>query len=129
MPLGNGKETSLLYCAHPLRVFLSVGWRRSLRCGYWGNGCYVVFPVEILNEDPYDCRSVINERHLGHFGLSHRVEPLGTPLLLHCQAGESRGGGTPSSCSPRGTRPSSESKRKRPISPFISIGLGGFLKK
>ncbi|KAL0411684.1 UNVERIFIED_CONTAM: hypothetical protein Slati_3758100 [Sesamum latifolium] len=36
--------------------------------------------INLLNERPYDCRAMIDERLLGHFGLSPRVEPLEEPL-------------------------------------------------
>ncbi|KAL0440625.1 UNVERIFIED_CONTAM: hypothetical protein Sradi_0001400 [Sesamum radiatum] len=67
--------------------------------------------LKILNEKPYDCRSLIDERLLGHFGLSPRVEPLGDSLgdimfnkYLHDYATWDRGEGIPLSRSPRGTR-------------------------
>ncbi|KAL0449006.1 UNVERIFIED_CONTAM: hypothetical protein Slati_1457000 [Sesamum latifolium] len=44
------------------------------------------------------------ERLLRHFDLSPKVEPFGTPLLLHNHSGGSRGGGgTPPPRSPMGT--------------------------
>ncbi|KAL0462460.1 UNVERIFIED_CONTAM: hypothetical protein Slati_0133600 [Sesamum latifolium] len=36
--------------------------------------------INLLNERPYDCRAMIDERLLGHFGLSPHVEPLDEPL-------------------------------------------------
>ncbi|KAL0284894.1 UNVERIFIED_CONTAM: hypothetical protein Scaly_2836000 [Sesamum calycinum] len=35
--------------------------------------------LDTVNGDLYDCRSLIDERLLGYFSLSLRVEPLGTP--------------------------------------------------
>ncbi|KAL0449100.1 UNVERIFIED_CONTAM: hypothetical protein Slati_1466400 [Sesamum latifolium] len=36
--------------------------------------------INLLNERPYDSRAMIDERLLGHFGLSPQVEPLEEPL-------------------------------------------------
>ncbi|KAK4383755.1 hypothetical protein Sango_2746100 [Sesamum angolense] len=60
--------------------------------GSWERGAALCSLLEILNEDSYDGRSLIDE----HFGLSPKVEPLGHSLanimfgkLLHSQAGGS----------------------------------------
>ncbi|KAL0313607.1 UNVERIFIED_CONTAM: hypothetical protein Sradi_5760000 [Sesamum radiatum] len=92
------------------------------------------FLLVSLNADPYDCRSLIDKRLLGHFDFSPWIEPLGDSLvnimfgkLLRNQSGN-RGGGTPP-CSPMKTPSSSDSKGKRPASASPSMILGGFSKK
>ncbi|KAL0406318.1 UNVERIFIED_CONTAM: hypothetical protein Slati_3945700 [Sesamum latifolium] len=83
--------------------------------------------INLLNERPYDCRAMIDERLLGHFGLSPHVEPLDNKYFRECSEKEKekeKGGNTPPSHSARGTSASSASKGKRPMSP-----LGGRLLK
>ncbi|KAL0319831.1 UNVERIFIED_CONTAM: hypothetical protein Sradi_5244600 [Sesamum radiatum] len=43
--------------------------------------------LESLNADPYDCKSLIDERLLGHFGLSPWTEPLGDSLSCEISRG------------------------------------------
>ncbi|KAL0411718.1 UNVERIFIED_CONTAM: hypothetical protein Slati_3761500 [Sesamum latifolium] len=80
--------------------------------------------INLLNERPYDCRAMIDERLLGHFGLSPHVEPLDKSLVsvmfskyLRELSEKEKGGATPPSHSGRGTPASSASKGKRPMSP------------
>ncbi|KAL0416461.1 UNVERIFIED_CONTAM: hypothetical protein Slati_3478000 [Sesamum latifolium] len=69
--------------------------------------------LTLLNERPYDCRALIDERLLGNFGLSP----------------QEKGGGASSSRSPKGTPFSSGSKGKRPISPPGGITSEGPAKR
>ncbi|KAL0411955.1 UNVERIFIED_CONTAM: hypothetical protein Slati_3785200 [Sesamum latifolium] len=80
----------------------------------------------LLNERPYDCRALIDERLLGHFSLSPQVEPLEEPLEY--AAGEN-GGGAPSSHSPKGTPASSGSKGKKPMPPPRGVTSEGPAKR
>ncbi|KAL2248629.1 UNVERIFIED_CONTAM: hypothetical protein Sindi_2336600, partial [Sesamum indicum] len=75
--------------------------------------------LDILNDNLYDCQSLIDERLLGHFDLSPRVEPLGDSLenimfskLMRDHILGVRTGGTPPSQSLRRTPTSSESRGK-----------------
>ncbi|KAL0361930.1 UNVERIFIED_CONTAM: hypothetical protein Sradi_3877500 [Sesamum radiatum] len=67
--------------------------------------------------------AMVDERLLGHFGLSPQVEPLGEPLAIIFSkyfreyAERGKGGSTPSGRSPKGTPASSSSRGKRPMSP------------
>ncbi|KAL0345833.1 UNVERIFIED_CONTAM: hypothetical protein Sradi_4414600 [Sesamum radiatum] len=93
--------------------------------------------LELLNEIPYDCQALIDERLLGHFCLSPQVEPLeesgiGADIMfskyLPDYAARERGAGTPSR-SPRGTLASSGSKGQRPMSPPTRITSEGSAKR
>ncbi|KAL0319886.1 UNVERIFIED_CONTAM: hypothetical protein Sradi_5250100 [Sesamum radiatum] len=78
--------------------------------------------INVLKEKPYDCRALIDERLLGHFGLSPHVEPLADIMFNKyfrelSDKERERGGSMPPSHSARGTYTSSASKGKRPMSP------------
>ncbi|KAL0440286.1 UNVERIFIED_CONTAM: hypothetical protein Slati_2511600 [Sesamum latifolium] len=88
------------------------------------------FLLESSNVDPYDCQALIDEKLLGHFGLSPDRAP-GIPWfgkLLRNQSGN-RGGGTPPPRSPRETPPPHDSKGKRPATAPPSATLGGSSEK
>ncbi|KAL0445723.1 UNVERIFIED_CONTAM: hypothetical protein Slati_1700200 [Sesamum latifolium] len=79
---------------------------------------------------------MIDERLLGHFGLSPQVEPLEEPLAdimfskyFRDYAEKEKGGNTPPGRSPKGTPTSSSSKGKRPMSPPIGTPLEGPAKR
>ncbi|KAL0438689.1 UNVERIFIED_CONTAM: hypothetical protein Slati_2351900 [Sesamum latifolium] len=89
--------------------------------------------INLLNERPFVCRAMIDERLLGHFGLSPHVEPLDKPLAdimfskyfrEFSDKEREKGGNTLPSHSTRGTPASSASRGKMPMSP-----LGGHLLK
>ncbi|KAL0449052.1 UNVERIFIED_CONTAM: hypothetical protein Slati_1461600 [Sesamum latifolium] len=96
--------------------------------------------INLLNERPYDCRAMIDERLLGHFGLSPHVEPLDESLadimfskyfreFSEKEKERERGGNTPPSRSARGTSASSASKGKRSMSPSGGTPSEGPAKK
>ncbi|KAL0455782.1 UNVERIFIED_CONTAM: hypothetical protein Slati_0917400 [Sesamum latifolium] len=86
--------------------------------------------INLLNERPYDCRAMIDERLLGHFGLSPHVEPLDKSLadimfnkyfreFSEKEKEKERGGNTPPSHSARGTFPAPPRERG------LCLPLGG----
>ncbi|KAL2228474.1 UNVERIFIED_CONTAM: hypothetical protein Sindi_1827100 [Sesamum indicum] len=102
----------------PLAFFLKraeTGWESSIT---------LTSLLDILNNSPYDCRSLTNERLLDHFSLNPRVEPLEDSLenimfskLIRDHTLGFRTGGIPPSRSSRGTLFSSESRVKFAASP------------
>ncbi|KAL0334263.1 UNVERIFIED_CONTAM: hypothetical protein Sangu_1582500 [Sesamum angustifolium] len=78
----------------------------------------------------HDCHSLIDERLLGYFGLSPRLEPLGESSKVYAGSCSGRpGGGTSPPHSPMGTPTSSDSKGKRQASPMAEVTLGISSKK
>ncbi|KAL0434287.1 UNVERIFIED_CONTAM: hypothetical protein Slati_2763000 [Sesamum latifolium] len=102
----------------------------------WEKDASLASFLTLLNERPYGSRVMIDERLLGHFGLSPQVEPLEEPLadimfnkyFWDYAAGE-RGGDTPPAHLPRGTPASSGSKGKSPMSPPIGVTSEGPAKR
>ncbi|KAL0381887.1 UNVERIFIED_CONTAM: hypothetical protein Slati_4549000 [Sesamum latifolium] len=89
--------------------------------------------LNMLNEHPYDCLALIDERLLGHFDLSPHVEPLDEPLAdimfskyfreLSDRERE-RGGNTPVSRSAKGTPPPAVPKEAEASSLAASLMRG-----
>ncbi|KAL0447818.1 UNVERIFIED_CONTAM: hypothetical protein Slati_1909700 [Sesamum latifolium] len=90
--------------------------------------------INLLNERPYDGRAMIDERLLGHFGLSPHVEPLDEPLAdimfkkyFREQFEKEKGGNTPPPS--RGASAPSASKGKRSMSPSRGMPSDGPVKR